>query len=79
MMDTSSPLDSIIDRESTEAVRAAVRRLKPEYRELLLLREYEHLSYVEIAQITGCSPDLVKSRLFKARKAIVKQVKTVYS
>ena len=42
--------------------------LKPEYREILILREYQNLTYEEIAAVTRSSLSAVKSRLFKARK-----------
>jgi RNA polymerase sigma-70 factor (ECF subfamily) len=45
----------------------AVLRLRPEYREVVILRDYESLSYEEITQILGCSLQTVKSRLFRAR------------
>jgi RNA polymerase sigma-70 factor (ECF subfamily) len=42
---------------------------------VLILREYEHLSYSEIARITGATESAVKSVLFKARNAIAKKLK----
>ena len=47
--------------------------LKVEYREVLILRQYDKLSYAEIAAITGDSVSSVESRLFKARKALAKK------
>jgi len=38
------------------------------------LRQYEGLSYAEIAAITGDSVSAVESRIFKARKALSKQL-----
>jgi RNA polymerase sigma-70 factor (ECF subfamily) len=55
-----------------------LQNLKSEYREVLLLREYEQLSYAEIAAITGDSESSVKSRLCKARKALTKRLKEYY-
>ncbi|HLA69291.1 MAG TPA: sigma factor-like helix-turn-helix DNA-binding protein, partial [Bacteroidota bacterium] len=51
---------------------------KPEYREVILLREYEGMSYVEIAAITGNSESSVKSRLFKARRALSEKLEILY-
>ncbi len=53
----------------------AIARLKPEYREVLLLREYQDLSYEEIAAVTGSTESAVKSRLFKARQQLHRMLK----
>lgn len=50
-------------------------QLLPQYKEVLLLREFESMNYMEIAEITGTSISSVKSRLFKARKAMMKKLK----
>ena len=42
--------------------------------EVLILRQYDKLSYTEIAAITGDTVSSVESRLFKARKALAKQL-----
>jgi len=45
-------------------------RLPTAYREILLLREVEELSYREIADITGTPVGTVMSRLSRAREAL---------
>ncbi len=45
-------------------------RLKPEYREVIVLREYQNMTYDEIAAITRSTLSSVKSRLFKARRKL---------
>ena len=45
-------------------------QLKPSYREVIVLREYQNLSYEEIAAITRSTLSAVKSRLFKARRKL---------
>jgi len=52
--------------------------LKAEYREVLILREYEQFSYAEIAALTGDTEGSVKARIFKARKALAKQLKPYF-
>lgn len=52
-----------------------IARLKPEYREVLLLREYQDLSYEEIAAVTASTESAVKSRLFKARQQLHRMLK----
>ena len=56
--------------ELGRVVGKAVLALRPEYREVVILRDYESLSYEEIAQILGCSLQTVKSRLFRARAVL---------
>lgn len=51
-------------------MRQAVRKLHPVDREVLLLREFEQLSYAEIAELTSVPLNTVRSRLFRARMAL---------
>jgi RNA polymerase sigma-70 factor (ECF subfamily) len=63
---------SVINREIQDALDAALQRLKPEFRAVVLLREVNGLSYDEIAEILGCEVGTVKSRLFRARNQLRK-------
>ena len=56
--------------ETAAWVRDAVARLEETEREILLLREYEELSYEEIAQVLAIPVNTVKSRLYRARMAL---------
>jgi RNA polymerase sigma-70 factor (ECF subfamily) len=49
-------------------------KLLPQYKEVLVLREYESMTYEEIAEVTGTTVSSVKSRLFKARIALMKKL-----
>jgi RNA polymerase sigma-70 factor, ECF subfamily len=51
-------------------VREALEKLDATEREILMLREYEQLSYVEIAQLLRIPVNTVRSRLFRARMAL---------
>jgi RNA polymerase sigma-70 factor (ECF subfamily) len=51
-------------------MRQAVGKLEPLDREVLLLREFEQLSYAEIAELLGLPLNTVRSRLFRARTAL---------
>jgi RNA polymerase sigma-70 factor, ECF subfamily len=51
-------------------VRRAVEKLDPIDREMLLLREFEQLSYAEIADLLQLPLNTVRSRLFRARTAL---------
>jgi len=70
--DTDTPHERVIAGETSALVEGGLGRLKPEYREVLVLRHFERLSYREIAAITGSTVSSVESRLFKARKALLK-------
>src|SRR5947209_2048754 len=51
-------------------LRQAVGKLERVEREILLLREFEQLSYAEIAQVLRMPVNTVRSRLFRARMAL---------
>lgn len=50
---------------------AALARLTPEHREVLLLREVEEMSYEEIGRVLSLSEGTVKSRVARARAALI--------
>jgi RNA polymerase sigma-70 factor, ECF subfamily len=56
----------------TEQVQAAIQKLHIEFREVILLREYEDLSYQEIAELLDCPVGTVMSRLARARAKLRK-------
>jgi RNA polymerase sigma-70 factor (ECF subfamily) len=59
------------DRERSEwrtQIESVVKRLPAAYRELILLRHAQDLSYDEIATVTGLPLGTVKNRLFRARE-----------
>lgn len=56
--------------EESRLVQRALAEMPPEQREVLVLREYQELSYREIAEITGATESAVKARLFRARQAL---------
>jgi RNA polymerase sigma-70 factor, ECF subfamily len=51
-------------------VRRAMKQLDAEHRDILLLREYEQLTYDEIAALLHLPVNTVRSRLFRARSAL---------
>jgi RNA polymerase sigma-70 factor (ECF subfamily) len=65
-----SPLGSLERSEQIQLVNYLLLQLKLEYREVLVLREYQNLTYEEIAAVTRTSVSSVKSRLFKARRKL---------
>jgi RNA polymerase sigma-70 factor, ECF subfamily len=73
-----TPLTLTQEEDTKSIVTSCIASLKPEYREVLLLREYEGQSYEDIAAITGNTESSVKSRLFKARKALAEKLKPFF-
>ena len=73
--EVESPHEEFVHQEQAELVRRLLSELKPEYREVLLLVEYEQMSYADIASITNATLSSVESRIFKARKALAKKLK----
>jgi RNA polymerase sigma-70 factor (ECF subfamily) len=59
--------DLYVSKVETEQVRTAIQELSVEFREVILLREYEDLSYLEIASVLDCPVGTVMSRLGRAR------------
>jgi RNA polymerase sigma-70 factor (ECF subfamily) len=76
--DDTTPFEKVVASETVEIVQLMLNKMKYEYREVLILREYEQLTYAQIAEITGNSESSVKSRLFKARQSMVRRLKTFY-
>jgi RNA polymerase sigma-70 factor (ECF subfamily) len=59
--------DLYVSKLEAEQVRAAIQELPVDFREIILLREYEDLSYQEIASVLDCPVGTVMSRLGRAR------------
>src|SRR5438477_12262306 len=62
-----SPVTILEESEAAGLMRNAIEELPPEFREILVLRHQENLSYKEIAQIVQIPPGTVMSRLARAR------------
>jgi RNA polymerase sigma-70 factor (ECF subfamily) len=66
------PEAMLLDRVDGETLATLMAALPAEYREVLILREIEDLSYKDIAAVTGVPPGTVMSRLSRARLALRK-------
>ncbi|MFN3323694.1 MAG: RNA polymerase sigma factor [Bryobacteraceae bacterium] len=62
-------------REASDALQAALRKLSPELRETVILRDIEELEYREIAQALNVPEGTVKSRLNRGRAELAKALK----
>ena len=59
-------------------IQNALMKVKPVYREVVILRDIEEFSYEEIADITGLSIGTVKSRINRGRTQLQKLLKNIY-
>jgi RNA polymerase sigma-70 factor, ECF subfamily len=64
---SESPYDLYMRKLQRERVRKAILQLSSEFREIIILREYEELSYSDIANVLQCPVGTVMSRLARAR------------
>lgn len=64
------PHTDYVSQVEREQVRAAIQQLPVEFREIIILREYEELSYQEIAALLKCPSGTVMSRLARARSRL---------
>jgi RNA polymerase sigma-70 factor (ECF subfamily) len=61
----ASPEEEVARRHLRQAVRHALDRLPPPMREVLVLKQYEGLTFREIAHLLDCPESTVKSRLYE--------------
>ncbi|HEY1912738.1 MAG TPA: sigma-70 family RNA polymerase sigma factor [Vicinamibacterales bacterium] len=61
----------VMQRQTVERVRRAVDQLPVDFREVIVLRELEGLSYKEIAAVVGIPTGTVMSRLARARERLL--------
>ena len=73
----SNPEQSLLDESRRQQVRRALDRLEPEFREALVLREIEGLSYKEIAAVLDIPQGTVMSRLSRARQRLLLELAPV--
>jgi RNA polymerase sigma-70 factor (ECF subfamily) len=70
------PTTELSRRELGRENEAAIAGLPPKYREIVVLRETQGLSYEDIAATLGISKGTVESRLFRARERLREKLKT---
>lgn len=71
----ATPEREILTQEIKETVIKAIEELPEDLRTAITLREIDGLSYEEIAEVMDCPIGTVRSRIFRAREAIDKQLK----
>jgi RNA polymerase sigma-70 factor (ECF subfamily) len=74
LIDDTSPEDFIMTQELGQVISDSLSQLPEDLRTALTLREFEGMSYEEIADVMGCPVGTVRSRIFRAREFIDKHV-----
>ena len=69
------PEADLLKSADARAVNQALDELSLEFREIIVLREFEDLSYKEIARVTGAPVGTVMSRLARARDQLARTIK----
>lgn len=75
LSESASPEALAMGEELAEVVESALNELPDELKAALMLREFDGLSYDDIADVLGCPVGTVRSRIFRAREAIDQRVK----
>jgi RNA polymerase sigma-70 factor (ECF subfamily) len=70
------PDEAMAGKQVEKIVQDAILKIEPSFRECLVLRDVEELSYDEIGEITGLPPGTVKSRIHRARGQLKELVET---
>ena len=75
VLETEDQPETLLARDQLQTViLAAVEDLQEDLRTALMLREFDGLSYEEIAEIMACPVGTVRSRIFRARETIEKKM-----
>lgn len=79
LKDIENPENQLFGEELREVVQRALGQLPEDLRTAVTLREFDGLSYEEIADVMDCPVGTVRSRIFRAREAIDKQLEPLMS
>lgn len=71
---TDDPLDRMTKAEQADLLTKAIARLPEEFREALMMSEFEGLTYDEIGRITGTSLSTIRIRIYRAKSRLRKML-----
>jgi RNA polymerase sigma-70 factor (ECF subfamily) len=69
-----TPEEEVLRKADVDRVRAAIEAMPEPFREAVVLRDLEDLSYAEIAEVTGVPVGTVMSRLARGRRILSKEL-----
>ncbi len=75
LKDIETPENRLLSDELLSVVNKAIKNLPEDLRTAVTLREFDGLSYEDIAEVMACPVGTVRSRIFRAREAIDKEIK----
>lgn len=75
--DSMAPEVMSLHREMQDEIQAVIEQLPSEQKEAIILREFQGLSYEEIAEISGVAVGTIKSRISRARQSMKKELSTL--
>lgn len=67
---SESSLDDLFEEDNTQEIKAVLKELPTNQREVILLKYWEGMSYEEIAVIVGCPIGTIRSRVHYAKLKI---------
>jgi len=68
----STPEQLLLNQELIDSIKESIEQLPDDMRVAIMLREFEGMSYEEIASVMSCPIGTIRSRIFRAREAIEK-------
>ncbi len=75
LKDMDTPDNLLMNEQIVRVIKMAIEKLPEEMRIAITLREFEGMSYEEIAEAMDCPIGTVRSRIFRAREAIDEKLK----
>jgi RNA polymerase sigma-70 factor (ECF subfamily) len=75
LKDIETPENHLFGEELKKVVQDAIKALPEDLRSALSLREFDGLSYEDIASVMDCPVGTVRSRIFRAREAVDMRIK----
>jgi RNA polymerase sigma-70 factor (ECF subfamily) len=70
LQDSDTPEQLLLNQEIMDTIKHAIESLPDDMRLAIMLREFDGMSYEEIAHTMNCPVGTVRSRIFRAREAI---------
>ena len=65
----------VLEKDEMELIRATVAKLPEEFRTVIMLKYFADMSVLDIAEAEEISPELVKTRLFRARQRLAESLR----
>lgn len=70
----TSPENKVISLERQKRIIKAINNLKPKFKQVIIMTEFDGLSYEECAKRLKCPIGTIKSRIYNAKKALGKEL-----